>query len=184
MSRYVTRGFVANVQALIDESIVEAKQEAKAYALSRIVSARANLQMYTDVNIDEAKEAGKTYADSKDNVVRSDAYDYTDEQLAAETAELAGMDVSIPTSGGTVTLNKRLTIIAPASGLAALTLALPAGVHNQRRRVASTRAITSLTFNPASGETVVAQAPGSMTAGGSFELCFINGATKTWVRIG
>ncbi len=184
MSRYVTRGFVANVQALIDASIETAKQAAKAYALSRIVSARADLQMYTDVNIDAAKEAGKAYADSKDNVVRSDAYDYTDEQLAAEREDLAGMDVATPTTGGTVTLNKRLTIIAPASGLAALTLALPAGSHNQRRRVSSTRAITALTFSPASGETVVAQAPGSMTAGSFFELCFINGATKTWVRVG
>ena len=184
MSRYVTRGFVAKVQSLIDASIETAKQAAKDYALSRVVSARADLQMYVDVNIDEAKAAGKAYADSKDAAVRNEAYDYTDEQLAAEVAGLLGMDVATPTTGGTVSLNKRLTILAPASGLAALTLALPAGFHNQRRRVAATRAITALTFSSASGETVVEQAPSSMAAGSFFELCFISGAAKTWVRIG
>lgn len=169
MSRYVT---LAKLKQLADA----AREEAKDYARSRLISARADLQMYVDAGVDEAK----AHAGTKATDAEAAAVAYADDVAA----QFLGLDVLIPATGETVTAVKRLTVLAPAAGLAALTIALPAGVHNQRRRIASTRAITNLTYSPAAGETVVGQAPGSLAAGGFFELCFINGATKTWVRIG
>lgn len=92
---------------------------------------------------------------------------------------------TVPNSGDTVTLatNTDIAIIAPAAGLALLTITLPvcnAGYDGVEARYSSTQAITGLTVNASGGS--VADAPVTLGLGaGNGYLC--RGANTTWYRI-
>jgi hypothetical protein len=89
--------------------------------------------------------------------------------------------VVIPTTGGTVVITKRITLLNPAAGLATLTVTLPASPGDGVQGIiSSTRAITTLTVN-GNGNTV-ANAPTTLAAGGSFGYIF-DSAGAAWLRI-
>lgn len=144
----------AEINAAIDDRLAQAK----AHAIARVTSARGDLQQYAGA--------------------------------AAETASdvaLGSTTVSTPASGDTVVCpggnRRQLLVLNPSSALAALTIALPASpLHGDRVRVVSTRAITALTWDPGAGNTVVG-APGLWASFGNAEFAFVNGTTKTWVRV-
>lgn len=88
-----------------------------------------------------------------------------------------------PASGATITLavTDRLLVINPAASLAALTVAMAAGVDQRRVRIASRQRIDALTIN-GSGAEVVDWPDGELPQYGAIEMLYV-AAITAWVMI-
>jgi hypothetical protein len=91
-----------------------------------------------------------------------------------------GYTISVPSSGGTVTLNTEdsITIINPSGTLATLTIDMPPSpVPGQVMKVSTTQIITALTVS-GNGHSIIS-APTSLSAGQAFSMIYDLGST-TW----
>lgn len=91
----------------------------------------------------------------------------------------------VPTTGFSiaVAVGTRLLLLDPAGTLATGTITMPAAPGDgERLRIASSQTVTSLTMNPAAGQTLKG-ALTTIAANGFAEWEYVS-ATSTWYRIG
>ena len=97
---------------------------------------------------------------------------------------IVGYQYSTPIAGATVTTNNGVAylILEPAATLATLTITLPsAPTDGQSLRIASTKAITTLTINGAVGQTIKNTAT-TVAAGGSIGFLY-RSSNASWYKV-
>lgn len=96
-----------------------------------------------------------------------------------------GYTYNVPNDGDSITIGttKRYLILEPAGTLASLTVTFPAnGVDGQLTGLSTTQTVTTLTLTPNSGQSLGANTPTTLAAGGALSFIY-RLANDTWYRV-